>query len=126
MSQQIGQMRVCKSIIDLKATTESEVNPVVKDGNFRTADGTPVVWTDYEKWGARIVMNNIQKPQYDLLKSFIKKDDYITIIPWYEWEPKDIYECSIERGTIGTYAVNRWSGLISQTLQLEAKENAAN
>jgi len=122
----IGQMRICKFIMDLKATTKTEVQPVVDDGDLRTFNGTLASWTNFEKWGARITIENIKKEQLDLLKSFIKEDGYITIIPWYDFEPKDIYECLIKRGVIGTYAVNRWSGLISQSLQLEAKENAVN
>jgi len=121
-----GQIRVCKFIMNLSATTESEVNPITDEGSLRTFDGSLVSWTNFEKWGAKVNIQNIKKEQYDLLKSFIKNDGYITIIPWYEWEPKDIYECLITRGKIGTYAVDRWSGLISQTLQLEAKEDAYN
>jgi hypothetical protein len=121
-----GQVRICKSILKLQAFTETEINPVVDDGDLRTFDGSLVAWTNYEKWGAKINARNIQKAQYDLLKKFIKDDGFITIIPWYEWEPKDIYECLIKRGNIGTYAVNRWSGLISQSLTFEAKENAYN
>ena len=121
-----GQLRLCKFIMDLVATTETNVAPVVDEGNIRTFDGSLASWVNFEKWGARINIRNIKKEQYDLLKGYIKRDKFVTIIPWTEWEARDVYEILISRGQIGTYAVNRWSGLISQTLNVEAKEDATN
>lgn len=121
-----GQIRLCKFIMDLIATTETNVTPVVDEGNIRTFDGSLASWINFEKWGARINIRNVKKEQYDLLKGYIKQDKYVTIIPWTEWEARDVYEVLIARGQIGTYAVNRWSGLISQTLNVEAKEDATN
>lgn len=121
-----GQLRLCKHILDLVATTETTVTPVVDEGSLRTFNGTLAAWTNFEKWGARISVKNVKKEQYDLLKKYVKADKYITIIPWKEWEARDIYEVLIARGQIGTYAVNRWSGLISATFNVEAKEDAAN
>lgn len=121
-----GQVRLCKFIFDLKATTETTVQPIVDEGDLRTFDGTLASWTNFEKWGANIKITNIAKSQLNLLKKFIKEDKYVTLIPWAEWEARDIYEIMLVRGKIGTYSVNRWSGLISQTITVEAKEDAYN
>lgn len=125
-SVNIGQLRACKNLFDLFAKTSIQVDPVTSEGSFRTFDGTLVSWKNFEKWGARITAENIKKSQFDMLKSFIKKDGYITVIPFYDWEAKDIYECLIKRDNIGSYAVDRYSALISTTFNLEAKEDATN
>lgn len=122
----IGQMRVCNLLFDLVATTEASITPVVDEGSLRTFNGALSSWTNFEKWGIRLRIENIRKEQLDKLKAEIKNEKYITILPWLEWEPKDIYECMIARDSIGSYAVNRWSGLISMTMNLEAKEDAVN
>lgn len=125
-SVKIGQIRPCQYLFELQATTETTVQPVVDEGNLRTFDGSLSSWVNFEKWGAKIQINNARKPQIDLLKNTLKTDGYVTIMPWITWEPKDIYEVMIARENIGTYAVNRWSGLITTTINVEAKENASN
>lgn len=126
LSVKIGQIRCCNFICNFSATTETEVQPIVDEGSIRTYDGSLVYWLNYEKWGARISAKNIKKEQYFKLKKELKDEGYLTIIPWKSWNIKDIYEVKISAKSFGTYSVNRWSGLISITLTLEAQENANN
>lgn len=122
----LGQLRACRSILKLKATTETQVSPTVSEGRIRTYDGRVICWTNYEKWGAEISIENLSKESLNLLKEYIEKDGYITLVPWEDCEIRDIYECRVLRESVGSYRVNRWSGLVSQTLKAEAKEDARN
>lgn len=122
----LGQLRFCKFLCDLNATTETEVQPIVSEDSLRTYDGSLTHWVNYEKWGARILAKNIRKEQFNIIKEELKKESYITIMPWESWDIKDIFQVRIPTKSIGTYSVNRWSGLISTTLNLEAQENANN
>lgn len=122
----LGQLRVCKFLCDLNATTETEVQPIVSEDSLRTYDGSLTHWVNYEKWGARISARNIKKEQFNLIKNKLRDDGYITIIPWQSWDIRDIFQVCIPLNSIGTYAVNRWSGLISTSLTVEAQENANN
>jgi len=122
----LGQLRACKFLCDLNATTETEVEPSVSEDSLRTYDGTLVHWVNYEKWGARISARSIKKEQFNLIKNELRNEGYVTIIPWISWDEKDIFQVRIPIKSIGTYALNRWSGLISTSLTVEAQENANN
>lgn len=119
----IGQLRVCKHIIDLKATTQTKVQNSGQDGTIRTYNGRLIKWTDYNKWSASVQITNMSKTQYDLLKLFVIADGFITIIPFPDFEIKDVYECGVSLKDFN-YDINRWSGLYQLTLNLEAQENA--
>jgi hypothetical protein len=120
----IGQIRVCQSIIDLVATTSTTVRDTVQDGQIRTYGGRLIKWTDYDKWSATVQIQNNSKTQYDLLKSYIIVDGFVTVIPWEDFESRDIYEVAISLKDF-SYDINRWSGLYNLTLNLEAQENAS-
>lgn len=122
----LGQLRICKFLCDLNATTETEMEPAVSEENLRTYDGKLTHWVNYEKWGARISARSIKKEQFNLIKNELRNEGYVTIIPWFSWDERDIFQVSIPMKSMGTYALNRWSGLISTTLTLEAQENANN
>lgn len=118
----MGQLRICKFITELSATTKTEIKPVIEEASLRTYSGRLISWTTYEKWGAKISVDNLSKPCLNSIQSFIKSGGYITIVPWFDYEPKDIYECRLTRASAGSYGVNRYTGLAEQTLTLEAKE----
>jgi len=120
----IGQLRVCESIIDLVATTETTARNSVQDGQVRTYGGRLITWTDYYKWAATIQIQNNSKTQYDLLKSFIIADGFVTVIPWEDFEERDVYEVAISLKDLN-FDINRWSGLYNLTLNAEAQENAS-
>lgn len=122
----LGQLRFCKFLCDLNATTETEVQPIVSEDSLRTYDGSLTHWVNYEKWGARISARSIKKEQFNLIKNELRNEGYVTIMPWESWDIKDIFQVRIPMKSIGTYAVNRWSGLISTSLTVEAQENANN
>lgn len=122
----LGQLRFCKFLCDLNATTETEVQPVVSEDSLRTYDGNLTHWVNFEKWGARISARSIKKEQFNLIKNELRNEGYVTIMPWESWDIKDIFQVRIPMKSIGTYAVNRWSGLISTSLTIEAQENANN
>jgi hypothetical protein len=122
----LGQLRICKFICDLNATTETEVEPAVSEDSLRTYDGRLTHWVNYEKWGARISARSIKKEQFNLIKNELRNEGYVTIIPWISWDIKDIFQVRIPMKSMGTYALNRWSGLISTSLTVEAQENANN
>ncbi|MDR2426207.1 MAG: hypothetical protein LBD46_03385 [Endomicrobium sp.] len=67
----------------------------------------------------------MSKEQYKLLKNFIRRDGFITIIPFADFEDRDVYEVFIRRQDLD-YKISRWSGLLDFNLKLEAQENAAN
>jgi hypothetical protein len=121
----IGQLRVLEKIFDLQATTNTDVNYVAKDGSLRTYNGRLITWTDFSKWSANIDVKNISKEQYKLLKDFVRRDGFITIIPFADFEDRDVYEVFIRRQDLD-YKISRWSGLLDVSLKLEAQENAAN
>lgn len=125
-SIRLGQLRFCKFLCDLNATTETEVQPIVSEDSLRTYDGSLTHWVNYEKWGARISARSIKKEQFNLIKNELRNEGYVTIMPWESWDIKDIFQVRIPMKSIGTYAVNRWSGLISTSLTVEAQENANN
>lgn len=117
----IGQLRVCENIMELTATTNTGVSDILEFGNIRTANGKLIKWTEYRKWSASIQISNMSKTQYDLLKSFIVEDEFVTIEPFPEFEVKDIYEVALSGFD---YDISRWSGKFNLTLKAEAQENA--
>lgn len=117
----IGQLRVCESIIELSATTQTSISDILQDGKIRTFNGKLIKWTDYRKWSASIQILNMSKTQYDLLKSFVVSDEFVSMEPFPEFETKDFYEVALSGLD---YDISRWSGKYGFTLKAEAQENA--
>jgi len=121
---QIGQMRICKYILDLKGTSETTLKPIVSDGTIRTYNGNLISWLDYEKWGATITIQNALLEQINLIREYLDKDEFIIVRPFPVFSDADIYECRVPRPGIGGFNVNRWSGRLDLSIDLEGRDNA--
>jgi hypothetical protein len=121
---QIGQLRILKKILDFNATTSTSIEFDVKENSLRSYNGTLYAWRDYAKWACNISATGVSKEQYNILSSEILKEKFVTIVPWNNFEIKDVYQILIQSNSLG-YDINRFSGKLSLNLKGVAQENAS-
>ena len=121
---QIGQLRILNHLLDLNATTETSISFDSKENSQRSYNGDLYAWRDYSKWSCQISASGVDKNQYDILARQIYENRFMTIIPWQNFERKDIYEINVNLKDLG-FSINRFSGKLSLNIKGIAQENAS-
>jgi hypothetical protein len=121
---QIGQLRILDHILDLNATTDSSIEFDSQENSLRSYNGRVYAWLDYAKWACNIKANAVSKEQYNILCSEIVKEKFLTIIPWQDFEIKDVYQIYVQAKDLG-YDINRFSGKLSFNIKGIAQDNAS-
>lgn len=115
---QIGQIGFFQHLADLFALTEGSFKRDTHQGSYRTLSGDIVFYGDYDKWEAKIKIENLPQEQFDALNEAITDANELTIIPFKDFEATAIYECYVSPEF--SYEVDRKTALYSASL--EAKE----
>lgn len=116
----IGELKACKFLLnrELCALTSSNYSFECAAGSFRTVNGRLIHYKDYSKWKNSLSISNLIKPQFDAIANEVKNISELTILPFKNFEIKDIYECYINPQF--SYNVDRKTELY--TLNLDCKE----
>jgi len=114
----IGKLSLCGEIVKLYAKASLDFSFEAAAGNFRTAAGDLIHFTDFIKWNAGLSIDNVPKDNFDVIKSEILDEKELTIIPFKNFEIQDIYECYIAPSF--KYTVDMKSELYS--INLSAKQ----
>ncbi|MBP3514331.1 MAG: hypothetical protein J6J74_07640 [Elusimicrobiaceae bacterium] len=114
----LGQVGFYRYLCDLSALTESSFKKDTNQGDYRVLSGAVVYYGDYDKWAAKIRMENLPQSQFDVLTEEIKSVNRLTVVPFRDFAAEEIYECYINPEI--TYEVNRKTSLYA--LSLEAQE----
>ncbi|WP_428044897.1 hypothetical protein [Candidatus Avelusimicrobium fimicolum] len=114
----VGQIGFFNHIAELFALTDGNFKRETNQGSYRTLSGDIVFYGDYQKWEAKIKIENLPQEQFDALNAAIMTDNALTVIPFKDFDPTAIYECYVSPEF--SYEVDRKTALYSATL--EAKE----
>ena len=111
----IGEIRTLKFMFDLKATSQTKIEPNTDGGSYTTQDGSFHSWTNYYKPGLSIEVNNGNYDQYMVLRDMVKASENVTIIPFNELV-FFVVEGAINREI--KPSVNRFSGLLDYSIKV--------
>ena len=87
---QVGQIGFFNHITDLFALTDGNFKRETNQGSYRTLSGDIVFYGDYQKWEAKIKIENLPQEQFDALNAAIMADNVLTVIPFKDFDPTAI------------------------------------
>lgn len=111
----VGEIRALKFLFDLKATSQTKIEPNTDGGSYTTQDGSFHSWTNYCKLGLSIDVNNGNYEQYMVLCNMVKESENVTIVPFNE------LAFFVVEGVINREikpSVNRFSGLLDYSIKV--------
>lgn len=111
-----GTLGIYNFLCNLFALTDSDFRNEANEGGYRVVDGSYIHFGDYNKWAAKVKMENLPKAQFDLLTNQAKQVGELTAIPYKDLEASAIYECAVNRGF--SWGVDRKTELFNLTLEL--------
>lgn len=114
----IGYMGIFKHLINLCALTDGSFKKDTNQGSYRLVSGAFVHYADYDKWNCKLKMENLPQAQLNILKTQAKDFGEMTVIPYEELEPTEIYECAVNRSI--SWEVDRKTELFN--LEMEFNE----
>lgn len=114
----IGFMGLFKHLINLCALTDGTFENDTNEGSYRLVSGELVHYADFVKWTCKLKIENLPKEQLDIITKQAKETGEISVIPYADLEPAEIYECAVSREL--SRSVDRKTELFN--LELELKE----
>lgn len=111
----IGYMGVFAYLCNLCALTESDYKKDANYGGYRVVNGSYIHYADYNKWTAKIKMENLPQAQFNLLTNQVDEFGELTVIPYQDLEAQAIYECGVNREY--SYSLDRKTSLFELTLE---------
>lgn len=112
-----AKIGVYAHLANLCALTSADFKRDTKQGNFRTLAGNLVFYGDYEKWTAKIKIENLPAAQFSALDAAIKADNILTVIPFKNFAPAAIYESYINPEF--SFSLDRKTELYDATLEAQ-------
>lgn len=114
---EIGKIGFYRYLCDLFAQTEATFRKDTNQGSFRVLSGAVVYYGDYDKWEAKIKIENLPRVQFDLLLSEIKSTNRLTVLPFQDFSIGEIYECYATPEI--SYEIDRKTELYSLSLEVQ-------
>ena len=108
-------MGVFAYLCNLCALTESDYKKDANYGGYRVVNGSYIHYADYNKWTAKIKMENLPQAQFNLLTNQVDEFGELTVIPYQDLEAQAIYECGVNREY--SYSLDRKTSLFELTLE---------
>ncbi len=93
--KQLGELKVCKQILEVIGLTNFQRADWRKGGDFRTRDGSLVRWTEAQKQEGTLTIENISLAQRDALNEAIGDNDFLTFVFYSDFDPAAVYEFAV-------------------------------
>lgn len=93
----VGKLGIYGFLCNLCALTDSEYKKDANYGSYRVIDGSYIHYADYNKWVAKIKMENLPQAQFNLLTNQVDEIGEMTVIPYQDLEASGVYECAVNR-----------------------------
>lgn len=93
----VGKLGIYGFLCNLCALTDSEYKKDANYGSYRVIDGSYIHYADYNKWVAKIKMENLPQAQFNLLTNQVDEIGEMTVIPYQDLEANGVYECAVNR-----------------------------
>lgn len=111
----IGEIRALKYLFDLKATSNTTIEPNTSGGSYTSQDGSFYSWNDYHVPGLIIDVVNGDYEQYKILRGMIQNNENVTVIPFAEL---DFFVTEgVPCGDLKP-SINRFSGLVDYSIKV--------
>lgn len=111
----IGEIRALKYLFDLKATSNTAIEPNTSGGSYTSQDGSFYGWNDYHVPGLIIDVANGDYEQYKILRGMIQNNENVTVIPFVEL---DFFVTEgVPNGDLKP-SINRFSGLVDYSIKV--------
>ncbi len=111
----VGEIRALKYLFDLKATSNTAIEPNTSGGSYTSQDGSFYGWNDYHVPGLIIDVANGDYEQYKILRGMIQNNENVTVIPFAELDFFVIE--GMPNGDLKP-SINRFSGLVDYSIKV--------
>lgn len=115
----LGELKACKHILTLNALTNFERSGESKRGDYRVANGDLVKWSEWEKFGGTLRIQNLSQAQRDAIRQAVVDYDFLTFVFNDDPDNMEVYEVSVS--TPMAERLNRRIGLYELELALKER-----
>ena len=112
--KQIGQLRVCKHLIDMDTVlTNFNRQNYSKQGHYYLNSGNLFHWKEFEKIKGKLKLSNLTLTKRNTLKEEVSARNSLTIIFYRDFDDNDIFEFAV------IASVYEWLDRKTQLFELE-------